>query len=250
MKRISILFLCVLLCGCHFKEMGTTSFMQILERFDSIEMPSYTNMQKKYYNYYLPKGVGRRKSTQTSEVFVKNGYPIVMNFDPSMIVMNEHYKTTSPTNEEVKSDTIRGVPYNEEEHKELLTKVTMSEDKKGTGKVSFKGYYKDIKDRVYSYQFILIPDGTQYCLYFQSDIVNICSVIAQVEIESIMHIMMMLAKSIDYHETEVLQNFSMKSINEVQKDNLQSIQSNISSSGSLPELLDPSSNDKPDDIRH
>ncbi len=253
MKRLSILLIStLLLCGCSAVSTESNSVMKTLEQLYSLSMPSYTNMKKQYYSYYLPKGVGRRNSTQTSEVFVKDGYPIIMNFDPSTIVMNEHYTTISSSDEkeETNTETQKSLLHVTDVSEEMLQKVNIIEDDMNVGKKTFEGYYRDIEDRVYRYQFLLVPNGNQYFLYFQSPIVSVSSIVPKVEVEHMINTMVILAKSIDYHEKNVLQGFSMKSINEVQKENLQSIQSNLSSSGSLPELLDPSTNIKPDDIRH
>lgn len=243
MKKLTILLAGLfLLSGCVQVSDLPSIVENTLQQQSSKEMPAGTNMTKKYYSYYLPKDMGRLTSTMLGEVFLKDNLQIVMNFDPSAIIIRKYY----PTDEQQAQINVEPVADESEEAKTArvdaenakLQTVVLDETLSTEAKKIYKGSYRDSFGHVQSYEMQLLNNGDNYLMYFDFTVVKFYSIVPLASVESVANAVLMIAKSIDYDEDYVLSNFSMKKTGEARKQTIESLQQNLSTNGSFVDLIE------------
>lgn len=232
MKKLAAAILTLLLLGgCAISEEDLPNeILAQLENLQNQKLAAGNNMKKPFYSYYLPSGVGRRDSSELSEVFIKDGYRVIMNFDPSAIVINAFYKS-----EEEKSDTTTTASGKQEFQTPKLTKEE--------NKLIYTGNYLTNTYQVYPYTLQVVQSKDSYLLYLDGEIVKMYTFVPRGEVESMLKMMMRTMSSLSYDEKYVLQKFSMKSLEETKKKSLDYLEQNLPSTGNLSEILsqeDPS----------
>lgn len=224
MKKLAAVILAsLLLGGCAISEEDLPN--QILTQLQGLqnqELAAGNNMKKQYYSYYLPPGVGRRDSNALSEVFMKDGYRVIMNFDPSAIVINAFYKETQEDVETAAS---------------VNTEFQAPSMKEEDGKIVYTGNYLTNTYQVHPYTLQVVSNQDSYLLYLDGEIVKMYTFVPRAEVTSMMKMMLRMMASIKYDEKYVLQNFSMKSLEDTNRKSLDYLEQNLPSSGSLSEIL-------------
>lgn len=222
MKRLAVAFLTLLLLGgCAISEEDLPDQILVqLQGLENQELAAGNNMKKPFYSYYLPPSIGRRDSNELSEVFIKDGYRMIMNFDPSAIVINAFYKSEdTDTSASVKPEFLE------------------PEVKQEQNKLIFTGNYLTTTYKVHPYTLQVVQSNDFYLLYLDGEIVKMYSFVPRAEVESMLKVMIRIMSSLNYDEEYVLQKFSMKSLEETNKKSLDYLEQNLPSSGSLSEIL-------------
>lgn len=92
MRRfVLILLALLLLCGCEAENYSYRVNMAVDEAVDTaldVELPdsSTNNSTKRFYSYYLPKGVGREEMDDTSNLFTIEGNRAILNLNVASII--------------------------------------------------------------------------------------------------------------------------------------------------------------------
>ncbi|MEG0841845.1 MAG: hypothetical protein RSF69_04870 [Erysipelotrichaceae bacterium] len=229
MKKKLVLILCfIILSGCgEQKNIAYDVKTQLTKTADMAEIPA-SNMDKKYYSYYLPAGIVRKESTDVNEVFRVDQNDLVMNFNTANIVINKFYKE-SPKVVDTKSEASKKAEIKD------LEKVTYKKGK--NGEYIYKGYYENNHYQTYPYSLVLIKNkSNDYLMHLNATIVDFYSVLPSASISSSLKIMMKLAKSIEYKSEVVLNDYSMKQIENSKKENLDFLTKNFPEEGYLNEV--------------
>ncbi len=238
-KKVPALACALLLCGCVNQAEVPKRVLSQLERQNKEQQEIGYNHTKELYTYYLPQGMGRKESTRLSEVFTKDGYKIVMNFDPGAIVIRKYYTETDTT--ETKSDTITSPSESKEIVNEKLTPKMKEED----NKIIYNGYYYSASKHMFPYTMKLIMNDGMALVYLDASIVELYAYVPIASIPTFAKSMMTIATSLSYDETTILKEFSLKSLQETKKQNLDYLEQHMPSSGSLEELLNPNEQNPP-----
>lgn len=226
MKKLAAALCCVLLLGgCAISDDDLPNAIQEqLRALPQMELTVGNNMNKKFYSYYLPPGVGRRESNALSEVFMKNGYRIVMNFDPSAVVIHKFYENSEEETEEATSNQVMD--------QFLEPKLTVEGDK-----YTYTGNYLNIDKQVQNYTLQVIQSEERFLLYMDGTIVKLYTYVPSGEVSSSLKAMVRIMSSIQYNEDLILQNYSLKSLEETNKKSLDYLEQHLPSSGNLNDLL-------------
>lgn len=220
MKKIfTIIVFCMLLSGCTSKSVDLSS--QIKHELSKMQEWKVlgTNMRKPLYSYYLPQGVGRKDSTALGEVFRIRNHLLVMNIDPSYVVIKKFY-----------------------EKKESLTEQDVSVLQKEDIMV-YEGTYQTIDNTYHKYKLSIREQENLCVLYFNGEFVNFYTIIPRSEVVSFLKAIMKIASSVVLNSERILSNYSMKTIENVKKKSLDYLEKNLPSNGSLNELLEGNKNE-------
>lgn len=231
MKKLAAAILGLLLLGgCAISEEDLPNQILIqLKGLENQQLAAGNNMKKKYYSYYLPPGVARRDSNELSEVFMKDGYRVIMNFDPSAIVIDSFYK------EKEEADTTSSASVKVE----FQEPTVKQEDQT----LIYTGNYLTTTYQVHPYTLQVVQSKDSYLLYLDGEIVKMYTFVPRAEVESMLKMMIKTMSSLQYDKEAILQRFSMKSLEETNKKSLDYLEQNLPSSGSLSEIL--SGSDEP-----
>lgn len=90
-KFICLIFIVILLSGCTFDETMSVMMDEVLQKASNTEIATTKSHVKQYYSYYIQPSIGRRESTEISNVFVLNDDEFVMNLNVSSVIKNEYY---------------------------------------------------------------------------------------------------------------------------------------------------------------
>lgn len=223
-KRLALICCVCLLSGCasSYEDLSPRIMTQLQDLHDQ-EAALGNNMNKRYYSYYLPQGMGRRDSNELSEVFIKNGYRVIMNFDPSAVVIDTFYTKDSDDENKDKEQAVEEVTLTQED-----------------GIDKYTGIYQRKDGSMYPYVLQVIRNNDQYLLYLDAKITKIYAYVPSGEVMSFLHAMTQIASSIQFDKELVIEDFSMKSLESTKKKNLEYLQQNLPSSGDLSELLNES----------
>lgn len=233
MKKVFAAILCFLvLCGCESQEaeLKQRIYDELSVLSTELESPG-SNRMKSYYSYYLPQGIKQRDANSLSEVFVKDGYRLIMNFDPSAVVIKNYYNDT----EEAENDTQTAASMDQEQIAELI-QVHMEEQ---DNKTLYTSNYMNFDGELFPYTLQLIKSEGAYLVYLDGSLVKLYTYLPAGAVPSALRSMYLLMTSVSYDKEKVLEDFSLKSLTAAKKQNLDYLQSHLPSSGSLDELLNP-----------
>ena len=232
MKKVFAAILCFLvLCGCESQEADLKQriYDELGSLTTELQSPG-SNRMKSYYSYYLPQGLKQRDANSLSEVFVKDGYRLIMNFDPSAVVIKNYY---TETKQETDADT--GASIDKEKAAELSA-VHMEEQE---NKTLYTANYMNADRELFPYTLQLMKSEGAYLVYLDGSLVKLYTYLPAAAVPSALKSMFLLMTSISYDKEKVLEDFSLKSLTAAKKQNLDYLQSHLPSSGSLDELLNP-----------
>lgn len=232
MKKVFAAVLCILvLCGCESPEADLKQriYDELGSMNKELQSPG-SNRMKSYYSYYLPQGIKQRDANSLSEVFVKDGYRLIMNFDPSAVVIKNYY---TQTDQETDADTSASA--DQKQAAELFA-LHMEEQE---NKTLYTSSYRNANREVFPYTLQLIKSEGAYLVYLDGSLVKLYTYLPAAAVPSTLKSMFLLMTSISYDKNKVLEDFSLKSLTAAKKQNLDYLQSHLPSSGSLEELLNP-----------
>lgn len=217
MKKLALLLCVLLLTGCkvdHVKiQEDITSELTEMAEHEPIH---YTTMEKPLYSYYLPKDIGRISSNELSSLFIKDGVKFIMNFNPNRIVIHDYYYKD------------RFIDYDE---------PTINEDSDLYYEAS--GTFRGSDNRYHYYDCqIVYLEGNNYLLKLDMSYVNYLAVVQPVQIQSLIHSMLVIAKSVQFDAEYVVSEYSLKSTSESIKMSLDAFNEELPDSGYISDLIE------------
>lgn len=101
MKRLVLLFCIVMFglsaCSTVTKDTLSAHLKSAALDAESSTINTVSNISKTMYSYYLPPSIGRKSSTETSNILTSNGVNILMNLDVIDVISDSYYATASKT---------------------------------------------------------------------------------------------------------------------------------------------------------
>ncbi len=263
MKKVFAAVLCLIcLSGCGSSDSDLPErILEELNELAAMEPLSGSNRTKRRYSYYLPKGMGQRDANELSEVLMKDGYRVIMNFDPGAIVIKEYYSDEAQEPRDPENNTSEKTDMRENQealgHKEDSQSDAQSENsseeksageytepislevsvEKKTDGLYFSGVYQNEQKEYHPYTLRMISGDKAYLLYLNGSYVKLYSVVPRAEVPSMLKAMFTLMRSVRYEEEEILKAYSLKSLTQTKKETLDYLEQHLPSSGSLQELL-------------
>lgn len=210
MKKILILLCLLCLCGCTQKQTDLkTSLKQELQTLAQAPIDNLADNNKPLYRYYIEPSIGRRQSTQTSNVFVLNNQEFVMNLDIASIINTRFYQSIMF---EKKADT--------------------------SAMISLNGSYLDFNNLEYRYALSIydFEDGN-YFISLSMEYVNFYAYCGYADIEPLVLSMMKIGKTVDVDTEKVISTYSSKQSNDYVKEKLDLFEKIIPDSGRIEELM-------------
>lgn len=230
LKALLLSVVLLLLGGCANAEISGDAMRSVLQESTQNHARPSATMTKKYYNYYLPGEVGRKASTPLSEVFRKDGFEIVMNFNASAIIIDRFYQADEQTEGDLPAKT-QGLSLTAVS-KRQKQQVTIKKDK--SGNLQYRGIYQNGNDQYFPYElFVQTLDGKQYLLHLNGTVVDFYALIPQAEIKPAITTMMKIMQSIAYDKKTIVSDFSLKKAEQNRRDNLNYLNGRYAEEGFL-----------------
>lgn len=198
------------------------------------QLSAGSNHTKQFYAYYLPADMGRRDSNQLSEILIKDGYRMIMNFDPSALIIEQYYT-------EKQEDEPEPMPI---EKKDLLEQFVEPQMMQEDTTWIYTGNYLTSSLEIYPYTVQLIQNEDAYLLYFDGTLIKLYTYVPEAAVSSMLKSMITIASSLEYEKEAVLKTYSLKSLEENRQETLNYLEHNLPSTGSLQDLLEPKSQNR------
>ena len=265
MRKAFVAMLCmILLSGCQGAKSDLPDrILKELNELTTQEFQGGTNRFKRRYAYYLPQGMGQRDSSELSEVLIKDGYRLIMNFDPGAIVIKEYYAqqngeedSSDETNDknDLREDqdalgsqgTAEGHEHKEGEeqsdegmasgqYNSTPDVITMENDGNRT---VYRGSFRSEDEIEWPFTLQLIQGADAYLVYLNAAYVKLYTIVPSVQLSPMIKAMFTLTYSVRYDKDAILKAYSLKSLTQTKKEALDYLEQHLPSSGSLQELLE------------
>lgn len=216
MKKVVLFMLSlILLSGCAVEADLSDEVLALLQEKSTLVPLKDTNMSKMYYNYYLPRDVGRGKGNSLSGVYIKDGYKFVMNLDASQIIIDEYYT---------------------EEAAQPLSDVIMNSTAAG---FMYQGSYTNAVEELKNYTLRLekLTDGYYYIDLAASGL-RFYSIVPYAEVKSLLNCMITIMRSVKIERQLILNDFSLKSATAQQQQNLDYLNEEVPVDGYIKDLVE------------
>ena len=212
MKKITCLFLLLLLCACSNSEKSsiTSSLDNIFDNLDNIDTYRINNSMA-YYSYYLPSDMCEEENDSDSVVLKYLDSKIVMNLNVSAIVNSEYYN-----NNELRDDGF----FNEEY--KIYEK---------------SGSYSSSANEEKNYIFKLYNDGKNYAIHFETSDMNYYGSVTFDNIKEVSRHLLMIDKSVEVDKESVASTYAKRDVIDYEKKQIDLFDSTMPSSGQLSEML-------------
>lgn len=214
MKKILVLLCLLCLCGCAQKQTDLkTSLKQELETLAQAPIDNLADNNKPLYRYYIEPSIGRRQSTQTSNIFVLNNQEFVMNLDIATIINTRFYEN-----------------------------IMFKKKADSSAMISLSGNYLDFNNLEYRY-FLSVYDfeDGNYFISLSMQYVNFYAYCGYADIEPLTLSMMKIGKTVDVDTEKVINTYSSKQSSDYVKEKLNLFEKIIPDSGRIEELMGTSS---------
>lgn len=209
MKRLFVVLLLVMMCGCASNKDINTELDSLLSDTSKI-VSNHPDNSLKYYDYYLPSDMGEISFDQESLVLSYLDNKIVVNININDIVNNKYY------------------------HEQYLTNSSLLDQNKLV--YSKSGKYLTIKDIERDYILNLYQNNDYYVIeLITSDLTYITS--SKAYIKDIVKHLFTIAKSVDLDEELIIADYSDKNIVDYKKKQIDLFDSTRPTSGDLSEML-------------
>ncbi len=209
MKRLFVVLLLVMMCGCASNKDINTELDSLLSDTNKI-VSNHPNNSLEYYDYYLPSDMGEVSFDQESLVLSYLDNKIVVNININDIVNNKYYP------------------------EQYLTNSSLLDQNKLV--YSKSGKYLTIKDIERDYILNLYQNNDYYVIeLITSDLTYITS--SKAYIKDIVKHLFTIAKSVDLDEELIIADYSDKNIVDYKKKQIDLFDSTRPTSGDLSEML-------------
>lgn len=216
-KLICLMLAALLLGGCTFDETMAVMMDEALEQAANEPTVSTKTHIKSYYSYYLQPSVGRRGSTEISNVFVLDDDEFIMNLNVSSVIKNAYYL-------EVDSKII----------------PTYSRSKSLVYEVSKECL--DVKEHTLSYS-VAVYDLKKNTYLVTLETANF-TFLAKCPLGSVVQIaaeMLRIARTAEIDEEAILKNFGAQNDETYEKQKVEIIKETIPESGLVEDIMPTSS---------
>lgn len=188
MKRIWIVVVMVVLMGCQISESSLTSRMNTrISEIEGLKAAAVTNHRRSYFDYYLPKHIGKRFSDMDNVVFVKGQQKFYMYLHVSDIIIDTYYNNTS-------------------------SRATKDEVRIGESVYHKKGTMKNSEGLEQIYDLTIERIQTRYVLSLRYGSIQFMALLPLSELEEMVYDMFMIARSMVIDTDAVLADYSNKSV--------------------------------------
>lgn len=209
MKKLLLLLCLLSLCGCSVKNHDVADHLgERLEALAKAPIEDLADNNKPLYRYYIEPSVGRRTSTETSNVFVYNGREFLMNLDIAAVINNRFYKEAA--------------------FEKRLDRSAM---------IAQEGTYVDYNDLEFRYLLEVYDYEDLYFIVLDMAYVNFYACCEYAEIEDLVLMMMKIGKTVEVNAEQVVAAYSSKQTTEYVKEKLDLFEVVIPDSGRIEELL-------------
>lgn len=221
MKKLPLLFTCLLLTGCTLQS-NVDLQNEITESIATSS--TYTihtpNISKTYYSYYLPVNIGRMQSTSSGNILNDRGRQFVMNLNVSSIINSNYY---TEANSSLSTDSLSDpVAY-------------------------IEGEYTDINESIHSYHISVYKVDYEYLLEMRSDTVEFYSISDALSTIQLAQDMYEIARSIEVNTNAVLATYSNKDTIDYQSEKIELFEQLVPESGRVEELFEDYNDSNEDD---
>lgn len=224
-KKICLIFLCVTcLNGC--------STLDEKELYDNLNDVLFTlaqsdvipdaNMNKDFYNYYLPFDMKKITSSEDSEVFRCGNESLIMNFRTIHFIKSAYYSDIAEEEEIVTRYTEEQLSALANEHALNLTLGTSQELKSEVDTIDytvnqnkikkamvFNGNYLANYGKHYTYTLSLRIEDSMCYLFLDGGIATFACYVPLVECEDMVYRMFYILKSMEYDTTEIIKDYKL-----------------------------------------
>lgn len=209
MKRLFVVLLLVMMCGCASNKDINTELDSLLSDANKI-VSNHPNNSLEYYDYYLPSDMGEVSFDQESLVLSYLDNKIVVNININDVVNIKYYP------------------------EQYLTNSSLLDQNKLV--YSKSGKYLTIKDIERDYILNLYQNNDYYVIeLITSDLTYITS--SKAYIKDIVKHLFTIAKSVDLDEELIIADYSNKNIVDYKKKQIDLFDSTRPTSGDLSEML-------------
>ena len=209
MKRLFIILLLVMMCGCTSNKDINTELDNLLSDTSKI-VSNHPNNSLKYYDYYLPSDMGEISFDKESLVLSYLDNKIIVNININDVVNNKYYP------------------------EEYLNNTSIFDQNKII--YSKSGQYTTIKNIEKDYLLNLYQNDDNYVVeLITSDLTYITS--CKMSIRNVVKHFFTIAKSVDLDEELIIADYSDKNIVDYKKKQIDLFDSTRPTSGDLSEML-------------
>lgn len=209
-KKVLVLLCLLCLCGCAQNKADLkNSLKQELSALAQAPIANLADNNKPLYRYYIEPSIGRRQSTQTSNIFVLNNQEFVMNLDIASIINTRFYES-----------------------------IMFEKKADNSAMISLSGKYLDFNNLEYRYILSVydFEDGN-YFISLSMEYVNFYAYCGYADIEPLVLSMMKIGKTVDVDTEKVISTYSSKQSSDYVKEKLDLFEKIIPDSGRIEELM-------------
>ena len=220
MRRIILLMLAVMLCGCSSSQSLQQRLSAECRQAEELTINVRPDNVKKLYSYYAEPSIGRRQSTVSGNLFVMNHDEFVMNLNIADIVNQKLYDQPQQ-------------------------KVQAHYDH---WLASEQGEFTDVNGEVQSYSVALAPaEQGQVFVLCQTPYFSFSGLSNETSAPQMASQMIRMARTAIVNVEEVLHSYSLKTQISYVKKNLNLIEEQIPESGRIEEMM-PNKGDSTEQI--
>ncbi len=210
MKKIILVIFLVFLVGCSTEvESFETTLATKLEAVAMANTLSPDN-RKTFYSYYIEPSIGRRKTDETYNIFVKDGIEFAMNLNISNILNDSYYKKTTTLSSTIQSEALW---------------------------FSNSGKYVDYKGEENDYFYSVYQDSNFYYITFMTKYVTFFASGNQSEILAIAPEMLKIAKTVEINQDEIVSAYFSQEVIEYEREKIQLYEVMIPENGRIEEMM-------------
>lgn len=210
MKRLLIILLALLLCGCStYKDLDASLDEAFSNEHNVLSIRD--NNTVTYYNYYLPSDLVEYDYKDNILLLGYKDSNIILNLNIPSIINEQYYKDYVAKDEGF-----------------------FDEDKLVYSHV---GTYSDLRDREFDYFYRLYQYDDRYLLHLMSRTVNIYSSCNKYDVVPISSKMLLLARTIKVDEDDVVTDYSTKDVIDYHKKQVNLFDLVVPVNGKVEELL-------------
>lgn len=207
MKKIVVLLICLLLCGCASNNANLDdAFIQ-----ENKDLNLRPNNSLTYYKYYLPSDVYEQDYEENAVLLKYEESTISMNLNVASIINSEFYNDYY-----LKDDGFFDDYHLFYEH---------------------TGTYLDIDNNHVEYFYRVYEYENEYIVHMMSEKINFYAYTIKKNLFDLSEKMLIIAKSISVNDIDVISNYSSKSIIDYQKKQINLFDLVLPVNGKLDELI-------------